>query len=125
ISTLVQFRAIDYGMEHCELHINYPAHSTCAMEHSTPITVNKLDSKIPLHTKSLSYVTKPAVEYKISQIEVESRNGSGMSWSQEFDCLWDELLIFELSYIDDHLSSYESCIIQWSQEKDISSLEAG
>ncbi|KAH7869186.1 uncharacterized protein C8R40DRAFT_1000153, partial [Lentinula edodes] len=25
VSTIVQFRAIDYGMEHCELCINYPA----------------------------------------------------------------------------------------------------
>lgn len=107
-------------MEHCELCINYPAQPACATKPAF-LNVNRLDSKIPLHTKSLSYATRPAVE---SQMEMGAGNNSGVSWSQEFACHWDELLIFEISYIESQSLSQESCVMKWLQERDTSPLEA-
>ncbi|KAK0473978.1 hypothetical protein IW261DRAFT_1656296 [Armillaria novae-zelandiae] len=114
VSTLAQFRIIDYGMERCELHVRFPINSTTAASSGHPflLTVNRLESEIPLNTKTLSYRTKPALVSTLAQIRVH--------WWKRFDCRWDELITFQLACFDTERlgDAMDDCRVEWWQNRE-------
>ncbi|KAF5339693.1 hypothetical protein D9758_014878 [Tetrapyrgos nigripes] len=128
ISTLVQFRVIDYGMEKCELHIEFPANSTTdAGSHSFLIHINRLDSPIPLNTKTLTFATKPRAQVSLAPLRVNPREDTTVYWQQPFDCKWDELLTFELA-CDQSAEvgdSASDCWLEWWQDRRSATIPPG
>ncbi|KAK0478648.1 hypothetical protein EDD18DRAFT_1086904 [Armillaria luteobubalina] len=123
VSTLAQFRAIDYGMERCEIHVRFPINTTTAALSGRPfiLSVNRLESRIPIDTKKLSYASKPGLASTISQIRVDPmRANEEVHWWQWFDCPWDELFTFELACFDvERLGDGgDDCRVEWWQNRE-------
>ncbi|KAK0493279.1 hypothetical protein EDD18DRAFT_1078458 [Armillaria luteobubalina] len=123
VSTLAQFRAIDYGMERCEIHVRFPINTTTAASSGRPfiLSVNRLKSRIPIDTKKLSYASKPGLVSTISQIRVDpTRANEEVHWWQRFDCPWDELFTFELACFDvERLGDGgDDCRVEWWQNRE-------
>jgi len=98
VSTVVQFRAIDYGMEICELHVNLPPllpNSTLYPGYTFMVTLHRLDVSAPLDTRSLSYNSRPHRLFKIDDIPLSSEGVT--HWHRKFSCSSEEVLSFELS----------------------------
>ncbi|THU88476.1 hypothetical protein K435DRAFT_679764 [Dendrothele bispora CBS 962.96] len=94
VSTLFQFRAIDFGMESCEVMIRF----------TTP------EFKINSFPLSL---------YRDIQV---TSSGQSVQWNTTFACHWDELLLFELTCAgNDEESPAKSqdaqCEVEWWQGK--------
>ncbi|SJL04983.1 uncharacterized protein ARMOST_08354 [Armillaria ostoyae] len=123
VSTLAQFRIIDYRMERCELHVRFPINSTTAASSGRPflLTVNRLESGIPLNTKTLSYQTKPALVSTLAQIRVDpGRTQEEVHWWKRFDCRWDELITFQLACFDTERlgDAMGDCRVEWWQNRE-------
>ncbi|KAK0434968.1 hypothetical protein EV421DRAFT_1838341 [Armillaria borealis] len=84
LSTLAQFRIINYGMERCQL-----LQTTASSGHPFSFTVYRLEPRIPLNTKTLCYQTRPA-------LEVHCLIGK-----------WDNLLTFQLACFDTEILGNE------------------
>ncbi|KZT08021.1 uncharacterized protein LAESUDRAFT_650360 [Laetiporus sulphureus 93-53] len=117
ISTIVQFRAIDYGMETCELHVDLPSqqtNSTSYPGHSISISLYRIDASFPVDTKTLSYDTRPARLFKIDDITMVV--GNVYHWHHKFLCASEEVLSFEL--IRASFDSDYDCHVEWWQDRD-------
>ncbi|KAJ7670411.1 hypothetical protein B0H14DRAFT_3909505 [Mycena olivaceomarginata] len=113
ISTVVQFRAIDYGMEICELHIVLPEFLHL-QQNAAALSVFRLNASYPIDVKTLAYSNRPAHVGKLADIFIE--RGTGVHWRRNFTCEMEELLTFELrcSPGDDQ----SLCAMEWWQNKD-------
>ncbi|KZT01771.1 uncharacterized protein LAESUDRAFT_629066, partial [Laetiporus sulphureus 93-53] len=113
-STIVQFRAIDYGMELCELKLNVsPASVTMISELPFTLELYRLRQSTPLDSTSLNYRNKPPRVSKIASVQIDSTSGG--SWHRTFACKMDEVLSFEIACqppVDK-----ESCRVEWWQNK--------
>jgi len=116
MSTIIQFRAIDWGMETCELHLDFPE-SFGQEGHSGSLALYRVNSTIPLDTSSLSYNTRPPRITKLGNIAL----GNGIvTWHRKFNCAMDEVLSFELSCLPLVESGGDSnCFVEWVQIKDV------
>jgi len=99
ISTIFQFRALDWGMENCELRLDLPALSEDVLISGYTITLdvfrlNASDS-IPLNENSLTYANRPARMSKLAEIDVSSKEG--VHWRRHLSCTSESLLAFELA----------------------------
>ncbi|KAI9461087.1 hypothetical protein HD554DRAFT_2028382 [Boletus coccyginus] len=113
VSTIIQFRAIDWGMEICELHVDLPE-SFGQEGHSGSLALYRIDSTIPLDTSSLSYNTRPRRIAKLGNIPF-----GNVTWHRKFNCATDEVLSFELSCLPLVESGGDSnCFVEWVQIKD-------
>ncbi|KAF8433676.1 hypothetical protein L210DRAFT_3649499 [Boletus edulis BED1] len=115
MSTIVQFRAIDWGMEICELHIHLPE-SYGQEGHSGSLGVYRINSTIPLDSSSLSYNTRPPRVVRQGVIPL----GNGVvTWHRKFSCATEEVLSFELSCLPSEESGGDpGCFVEWVQIKD-------
>ncbi|KAF5378250.1 hypothetical protein D9757_009143 [Collybiopsis confluens] len=116
ISTVVQFRAMDWGMETCELHISIPR-ETSNLTISRPnqsISVFQLNTTIVQDGTTLSYNTRPPPFLKLTDLTVDSANGA--VWKQEFSCSEEEILTFELACPVTEQTE-NGCHVEWIQEK--------
>ena len=115
MSTIIQFRAIDWGMEICELHVDLPE-SFGQEGHSGSLALYRVNSTIPLDTSALSYDTRPPRIAKLGNIAL----GNGdVTWHRKFSCAMDEVLSFELSCLPLEESGGDSnCLVEWVQIKD-------
>ncbi|TFY68651.1 hypothetical protein EVJ58_g886 [Rhodofomes roseus] len=70
VSTIVQFRAIDFGMERCELQLTTKPQTSASIS-SKPFTLEifRLNSTIPLDARALTYKTRPVVG-EVSEVVV-------------------------------------------------------
>ncbi|PBK70035.1 hypothetical protein ARMSODRAFT_1018153 [Armillaria solidipes] len=123
VSTLAQFRAIDYGMERCEIHVRFPINTSTAASSGRPflLSVNRLESRIPINTKKLSYANKPTLVSTVAQIRVDPSSAKEeVHWWQRFDCPWDELFTFELACFGmERLGDgAEDCWVEWWQNRE-------
>ena len=112
----MQFRAIDYGMETCELKMRF------SVEHaSTPfgISVHNLSTTQYLDTKSISYRTRPPRMATLGSIAIEKP--LNIDWSRNFTCHWDELMTFEVSCAEGNASlnpdTTQGCSLSWWQDE--------
>ncbi|KAF8662087.1 hypothetical protein AX16_001197 [Volvariella volvacea WC 439] len=120
ISTIFQFRILDFGLEQCELQLSLP-NSTQSPEHTQYLsltrTVNvlRLNAAVPLNERELSHRSKPRSIQSIGWVALMS----GVLWSYEFSCRTDEILTFELTC--EGLGP-EECDVSWWQDRNVSPL---
>ncbi|KAF5387240.1 hypothetical protein D9757_006877 [Collybiopsis confluens] len=129
ISTIVQFRAIDFGMEICELKLRIPFQGNSSFadvdEDSSPLlaepsmlSIHRLENEAPLDTKILSHKTRPRRVSDIANIAISSAQPN-INWSRNFTCEWDLLMIFEIACFDrSGYSEGEGCNLEWWQGKE-------
>jgi len=117
MSTIVQFRAIDWGMEICELHIDLPTEDTGRSGHSGALAVYRVNATIPLDSASLSHNTRPPRVAKVANIPLG--DDSGVQWHRKFSCVTDEVLSFELGCLpQSEFDGDDGCFVEWVQIKD-------
>ena len=111
VSTVAEFRAIDYGMEDCQLLLIAPAIiSPNSTLHLGPgenwVNIWRLDASFPMDKKTLSWNTRPS---RIRQLDKVAM-APGMNYTYQFPCPSDSLHAFEFSAAD------ESTDVVWSQD---------
>ncbi|KAJ8093880.1 hypothetical protein PM082_009747 [Marasmius tenuissimus] len=116
LSTIFQFRAVDFGMEICELRVSIPQQSSdnpaALVLPSSILEFYRLDQKHQLYSDTLSYSTRPRRHYLLARLHLEY----GMEWGHRFSCTMDELLIFELTC---PLGAHPgTCDVSWWQDRD-------
>ncbi|KAJ7640758.1 hypothetical protein DFH06DRAFT_1215153 [Mycena polygramma] len=105
ISTIVEFQAIDYKMENCELTLlmSRNPQTTNARRDALDIWVLQLSSRLDIRT--LSWKTRPARVRKIDSISMAvPRN-----YTHSFPCPLNSLHAFEFSAAND------ATFVEWSQ----------
>ncbi|KAJ7586817.1 hypothetical protein C8J56DRAFT_786753 [Mycena floridula] len=114
VSTVVQFRALDFGMEICELQIITPnTTSINVLLPSGPIELYELKAgPKPLHEATLSWSSRPARGELLELISFHPR----MTWRRRFSCLMDELFTFELSC--PVTAESKQCNLDWWQAQE-------
>ncbi|KAK0192791.1 hypothetical protein F5146DRAFT_1136608 [Armillaria mellea] len=100
ISTVLQFMAVDYGMETCELHLQLDFNSSASDElvlrsENTVLSIFRLNSTTLLDAQTMSFSTRPAVISNILNIPVNQ--GTGIHWHRKFSCPMHEFLTFEIA----------------------------
>ncbi|KAH7905339.1 hypothetical protein BJ138DRAFT_1017842 [Hygrophoropsis aurantiaca] len=133
VSTVVQFQAIDWGMEICELHLDIPQSittSTSAHRTSANLVLYRLNATHRLDITSLSYHNRPSRVSKLANLHLglgdvtASDNiifSEGVRWHRRFACTTDEVLSFELGCaVSPEVveSEAESCHVEWWQNRD-------
>jgi len=100
VSTILQFRAIDYGMEACELKISLPALDEAVGESSfvisdLPITLrlSQLDAPFLLDPEAISYRTQPRLLRDIADVAIRDLPAA---FNHNFTCAMEEVFTFKL-----------------------------
>ncbi|KAG2097522.1 uncharacterized protein F5147DRAFT_583467 [Suillus discolor] len=110
VSTIFQFRAIDWGMENCELHVAIPP-----MDRPTTLALYRLNATVPVDISTLSFNVRPPRVAKLDNIVLGQ---DSLNWHRKLSCVMDDVLVFELGCSEDESSS--TCDIEWWQaHKDI------
>ncbi|KAK0421524.1 hypothetical protein EV421DRAFT_1135186 [Armillaria borealis] len=109
LSTLAQFRIINYGMERRQLLVPLPikGSTTASSGHPFSFTVYRLEPRIPLNTKTLCHQTRPALISTLTLIHLDPH---GLRTQEEVHCLigkWDNLLTFQLACFDTEMLGNE------------------
>jgi len=112
VSTLVQFRTIDYGMELCELVLQFSSRNNPA---PFILSVHRLSSTTLIDTKILSYSTRPTRITTVGNIKVQGTED--VHWSRNFTCAWDELMTFELACSQEEEVHGGGCSLVWWQNE--------
>ncbi|VDB83317.1 unnamed protein product [Peniophora sp. CBMAI 1063] len=115
ISTIVQFRALDWGMEKCELRLSLPAVASDALVdpgHVATLSLYRLNTTQQLDPSVLTYATRPQRVSKVANIDL--RHGEEVVWHRNFACSMEQLLTFEVacSINEDDGSG---CSVEWWQ----------
>ncbi|KAG2052035.1 hypothetical protein BDR06DRAFT_888610 [Suillus hirtellus] len=105
VSTIFQFRAIDWGMEHCELHVAIPP-----MDRPTTLALYRLNTTVPIDISTLSFNVRPPRVAKLDNIVLGQ---DSLKWYRKLSCVTDDVLVFELGCSEDESSG--SCDIEWWQ----------
>ncbi|KAL0575151.1 hypothetical protein V5O48_006828, partial [Marasmius crinis-equi] len=94
ISTVVQFRVIDWKLEDCALHLQLPS-SLSASEHVVDVVdVFRLTSDRELDLNRLSFAHRPS---QIGGKLGSARPGSSNEWTYSFPCPMDSIQTFLLA----------------------------
>ncbi|KAI0710797.1 hypothetical protein C8Q76DRAFT_624025 [Earliella scabrosa] len=101
VHTIAQLRALDFGMEECELVIQLPG-SGDRVESAEPFLFNplslfdvfRLDAPKPLDVRKLSYRTKPPTKEKVATVMARAGEETTVT---RFPCVWGSLHTFELA----------------------------
>ncbi|KAK0205265.1 hypothetical protein DFS33DRAFT_1274197 [Desarmillaria ectypa] len=112
VSTIIQFRAFDWGMEMCQLGLSLPSAINNSTMAQPPLTVYRLNASHALDPLSLSYRTRPERASQIADIELSAEPSH---WQRNFTCATEEVLTFEFACSG--LSLPELCRFDWWQEK--------
>ncbi|KAJ6478585.1 hypothetical protein C8R47DRAFT_1138955 [Mycena vitilis] len=110
ISTIVQFRTIDWGMEDCELHLALPA-----VKHwdiGSSVVLHQLNQTYPLDLATLTYRSRPPRVATMASIRLAP--SAGTTWQHQFACATDEILTFELACSPTKEGS--DCSVEWWQK---------
>ncbi|KAJ7699279.1 hypothetical protein B0H17DRAFT_1196369 [Mycena rosella] len=112
ISTVVQFRTIDWGMEDCELHVSLPALSLGVGPKGVSVVVHRLNQTYPLDLATLSYRTRPPRVAKLASVQLSRTEGT--VWHRRFACAADDVLTFELECSQ---TDGGDCLVEWWQKR--------
>lgn len=120
MSTVLQFRALDWGMESCELTVRIPgedmvvdnnqSNSTASLilgPTHNHIYVHALASEQVFDVKTLTYASAPKIGEKIGSLHLDY----GFEWTHTFPCAMDSLHAFVLKAADDEAH------VEWWQDK--------
>ncbi|KAJ7591579.1 hypothetical protein C8J56DRAFT_781593 [Mycena floridula] len=106
ISTIAQFRAIDYGMEICELHVKLNSSTAPALQ------LHRLEEKNALDSLQLAFNSRPKRALTLSEIKPSYE--AETIWRRNFTCQSEQLLTFELACSP----SATGCLLEWWQSPD-------
>ncbi|KAI6045798.1 hypothetical protein EDC04DRAFT_2550945, partial [Pisolithus marmoratus] len=120
-STILQFRAIDYGMEACELRLSLPAHHAAPDDSvgavgepsfripELPIMLHlsQLDASLPLDGETITHRTQPRTLKDITGFTVIDLPSS---FSYNFTCGMEEVFTFKLE------CQSPECYVDWWQD---------
>ncbi|TFK82237.1 hypothetical protein K466DRAFT_578243 [Polyporus arcularius HHB13444] len=116
VHTIVQFRAIDFGMEDCRLVFTLPKlgaqledHASFSMHPSSRFDVFRLAVERPIDVKKLSYRTKPKVAEKVATLQARM---DGDTLIHQFPCPWSSLHVFEVACAE----GSECMVDTWSSQ---------
>ncbi|KAI0700813.1 hypothetical protein C8T65DRAFT_580024 [Cerioporus squamosus] len=116
VHTIVQFRAIDFGMEDCHLVFTLPKlgvpledHASFSMHPSSRFDVFRLVVERPINVKKLSYRTKPKVAEKVATLQARM---DGDTLIHRFPCPWSSLHVFEVACAE----GTECMVDTWSSQ---------
>ncbi|KAJ7217066.1 hypothetical protein GGX14DRAFT_358172 [Mycena pura] len=114
ISTIIQFRTIDWGMEDCRLHMSVPAlgGGDTARAPNISVVLYRLNQTYPLDTAELTFQSRPPRVAKIEDIELSRAEYT--VWSRQFACKADDVLTFELGCRG---ISNNDCSLEWWQKQ--------
>ncbi|KAF5381202.1 hypothetical protein D9757_007864 [Collybiopsis confluens] len=119
VSTVVQFMAIDYAMEICELRLLLSLSTLPLSISPSPkpltLTLNRLDTNTNLDPRSLSFSSRPPTKAKLADIVVDRTKG--IDWTRRLPCSMHEVLTFELACSQSDFDSLEECGVEWWQDK--------
>lgn len=115
VSTVVQFRTIDWGMEFCSLRIRLPNKESAAASNftTTPgskgnfIDVYSIPTNSIINLDKLSYRTRPTLGDKVARVKIN--DGADMDY--RFACAMDSLHTFALT------SGNANTGVEWWQDK--------
>ncbi|KAI0060425.1 hypothetical protein BV25DRAFT_1788721, partial [Artomyces pyxidatus] len=114
ISTVIQFRAIDWGMESCAADPKYGLPALYLGNGSNVIDIYALVSgpgksglDDVIDGNRLSYRARPALGDKVASVKVDY----GTTWTHRFHCAMDSLHAFVLT------AGSEATSVQWWQDK--------
>ncbi|TCD64207.1 hypothetical protein EIP91_004441 [Steccherinum ochraceum] len=122
ISTVLQFRALDWGMESCELTVRIPGEDMVVDNGKSNATASFVfgptHNHVYVHTllaphdkvldgRKLTYASMPELGDKIGSLHLDY----GFEWSYTFPCAMDSLHAFALVAAD------ESTHVEWWQDK--------
>ncbi|KAG2341077.1 hypothetical protein BDR05DRAFT_888803 [Suillus weaverae] len=105
VSTIFQFRAIDWGMESCELHVALPP-----VDRPTTLALYRLNATVPVDISTLSFNVRPPRVAKLGNIVPGQHS---LDWHRKLSCAMDDVLVFELGCSEDEPSG--RCDIEWWQ----------
>jgi len=109
VSTVVEFRAIDFKMEQCELTVATPPASATNVTlglGSNTVDIWKMAADFPLNGKVLTWNTRPARQSKVGTIVITH----GMNYTHRFPCPSDTLHVFEFS------AGGDATFVEWVQD---------
>jgi len=107
ISTIVEFRSIDWGMEDCELHLSLPSGDA-----SSTVVLYQLNQTHTTDLATLSYETRPPRQAELGTFQPSVE---GTAWQHRFACPTDTILTFELACSS---TSESKCMLEWWQTRD-------
>jgi len=121
IRTIMQFRAMDFGMEKCAISLRLPPllederdpHAFKLADNSGEMRLDvcKSDLSKPLDVQSLSFSTRPACREHVGTVVVKA--GEESSMLPEFPCTWASYHTYEVSCAPDS----PHCMLDvWSNE---------
>ncbi|PBK82386.1 hypothetical protein ARMGADRAFT_946822 [Armillaria gallica] len=111
VSTIIQFRAFDWGMETCQLGLSLPSANSSTTAQPA-LTVYRLNASHALDPRSLSYRTRPERASQIADVELSAEPSH---WQRNFTCATEEVLTFEFACSG--LSLPDLCKFDWWQDK--------
>ncbi|KAH9484722.1 hypothetical protein JR316_0001622 [Psilocybe cubensis] len=116
ISTIVQFRAIDFGMEKCELKLLIPANRNSSSGLPFLLSIHRLETTQPINTKELSFHNSPRRLTAVANLEFFPN--TGVAWQRTFHCAWDDILTFDIGCSDEVGFQSDACSLEWWQNKE-------
>jgi len=102
--TILQFRAIDFGMEKCSLAIRIPysddeleggAHFS--LGEGSKLDIYTLDEPKAINVQKLSWASRPPRMARVATVEPKAGEEITVSW---FACPWSSLHTFEIACAD-------------------------
>ncbi|EPQ51898.1 hypothetical protein GLOTRDRAFT_80906 [Gloeophyllum trabeum ATCC 11539] len=115
VSTIVQFRVLDYGMEWCDLQLTIPLNSDDSVQicdGNMALAIHRLNASSLLNGKKLGYKARPARVSKIAEIELSKMKD--VDFRRRVSCRMGEVLTFEIV----HSSVESDCYVEWWQDPD-------
>ncbi|KAJ7792080.1 hypothetical protein B0H13DRAFT_1675804 [Mycena leptocephala] len=110
ISTIIQFRIIDWGMEDCELTLSLPAMDHGTYMKSVTVVLHRLNQTYPLDLTTLSYQSRPPHVSKVASIQLTQEV---TVWQRRFRCTSDGVLTFELASSELNQADF---LVEWWQK---------
>ena len=118
VSTIVQYRTVDFGMEACELVLSIPElgapledHGSFAMHPGSRFDVFRLAATHPVDPLTLTYRNKPARADKVATLEAHENQNQDIV-THRFPCPSASLHVFEIA-----CTQGEECLLDvWSSQ---------
>ncbi|OJT11907.1 hypothetical protein TRAPUB_11553 [Trametes pubescens] len=105
VHTIIQFRAIDFGMEDCRLELTLPAlgeqleaGASLSMTPGSRIELFHLAAPRPIDVQALTYRTRPRAQGSVGSVVVDGKGGDVEFY--KFPCKWSSLHAFEVRCVE-------------------------
>lgn len=130
VHTIIQFRAIDFGMEDCRLVLTLPAlgetleaGASLSMTPGSRIELFHLAAPRPIDVQALTYRSQPRAQGSVGSVVVDGKGGDVEFY--KFPCKWSSLHAFEVQCVEgtecalDVWSSHNTTYGEWELVVDV------